>query len=48
MKTTIFIRAESLYAQSVLAKLKYVQNGMEVDAGSHLDTECYDGASIAV
>ena len=41
-----FVRAEGFDAQSVLAKLKDVLRGMEVDAASHLVSQCYDGASV--
>ena len=41
-----FIRAEGLDARSVLARLKDVISGMEVDAASHLVAQCYDGASV--
>ena len=41
-----FIRAEGLDARSVLARLKDVLSGMEVDAASHLVAQCYDGARV--
>ena len=41
-----FIRAEGLDARSVLARLKDVLSGMEVDAASHLVAQCYDCASV--
>ena len=41
-----FVRAEGLDARPVLATLKNVLRGMEVDTASHLVAQCYDGASV--